>query len=120
MKPTKEPCGWGCAPGDKNPCTTCANGPAWDLAQAFHEAYERLAPSFGYKTREASTKPWADVPFDNKLLMVAVCQEMLARHMQAIADEREAAIRECALAARWALRDGVESENRILALIGET
>ena len=48
------------------------------LAQRFHEAYERLAPSFGYETREASAKPWADVPDQNKRLMIAVCGEMLA------------------------------------------
>lgn len=48
------------------------------LAQRFHETYERLAPSFGYETREASAKPWADVPDQNKRLMVAVCAELLA------------------------------------------
>lgn len=49
------------------------------LAQAFHEAYERLAPSFGYATREASAKPWADVPENNRRLMTAVCTEILSR-----------------------------------------
>lgn len=48
------------------------------LAQRFHETYERLAPSFGYETREASAKPWADVPEQNKRLMIAVCGEILA------------------------------------------
>jgi hypothetical protein len=51
---------------------------AW-LAQQFHEAYERLAPSFGYATREASRKPWADVPANNRALMTAVCAELLSR-----------------------------------------
>lgn len=46
------------------------------LAQRFHEAYERLAPSFGYTTREASAKPWAEVPHNNRALMVAVCKEV--------------------------------------------
>ena len=46
------------------------------LAQRFHETYERLAPSFGYETREASAKPWGDVPEQNRALMVAVCQEL--------------------------------------------
>ncbi len=50
---------------------------AEQIAQAFHEAYERLAPDFGYKTREASAKPWADVPEQNKQLMVAVVQALL-------------------------------------------
>jgi hypothetical protein len=48
------------------------------LAQRFHETYERLAPSFGYETREASAKPWAQVPEQNRALMTAVCAEMLA------------------------------------------
>lgn len=47
------------------------------LAQRFHEVYERLAPNFGYKTREASAKPWAEVPENNRKLMTAVCAEML-------------------------------------------
>lgn len=51
---------------------------AESLAQRFHETYERLAPSFGYATREASAKPWADVPEQNKRLMIAVCAEILA------------------------------------------
>ncbi len=48
-----------------------------ELAQAFHEAYERLAPRFGYETRKASAKPWAEVPEQNRSLMVAVCAELL-------------------------------------------
>jgi len=47
------------------------------LAKAFHEAYERLAPSFGYKTREASAVPWEDVPEANRRLMTAVCSEVV-------------------------------------------
>jgi len=43
------------------------------LARLFHETYERLAPDFGYRTREASAKPWADVPEQNRALMVATC-----------------------------------------------
>jgi hypothetical protein len=48
-----------------------------ELAQLFHETYERLAPDFGYKTREASAKPWSDVPGQNKNLMIAVAGEIL-------------------------------------------
>jgi Restriction alleviation protein Lar len=51
---------------------------AEQLAQQFHEAYERLAPSFGYETRKASAKPWAEVPENNRKLMIAVCAEILA------------------------------------------
>lgn len=46
------------------------------LAKLFHDTYEKLAPTFSYKTREASAKPWADVPEDNKKLMIAVCSEI--------------------------------------------
>ena len=47
------------------------------LAQLFHETYERLAPTHGYETREASAKPWADVPEPNRSLMIAVGGEVL-------------------------------------------
>ena len=47
------------------------------LAEKFHETYERLAPSFGYSTRKASRVPWREVPTDNRNLMIAVCGEML-------------------------------------------
>jgi hypothetical protein len=48
------------------------------VAEAFHNSYERLAPDFGYKTREASAVPWEDVPEQNRSLMVAVAAELLA------------------------------------------
>jgi hypothetical protein len=48
------------------------------VAQAFHEAYERLAPQFGYETRRESAVPWSEVPDANKRLMVAVSGEVLA------------------------------------------
>lgn len=51
---------------------------AEQLAQQFHEAYERLAPQFSYETRKASAKPWAEVPENNRKLMIAVCGEILS------------------------------------------
>jgi hypothetical protein len=51
--------------------------PAELIARRFHESYERLAPSHGYETREASAKPWEDVPEQNRKLMVAVVRELL-------------------------------------------
>jgi hypothetical protein len=48
------------------------------VAELFHSTYERLAPQFGYSTREASRKPWADVPEQNRRLMIAVAAEVLA------------------------------------------
>lgn len=52
-----------------------------EIAQQFHETYERLAPAFGYQTREDSAKPWADVPQRNQDLMIAVARELRARWM---------------------------------------
>ena len=46
------------------------------IARMFHEAYERLAPSFAYETREASAMPWAEVPENNRRLMTAVVVEI--------------------------------------------
>jgi hypothetical protein len=50
---------------------------AEQVAQRFHETYERLAPDFGYRTREASAKPWTEVPEQNRAPMIAVCAELL-------------------------------------------
>lgn len=44
------------------------------IARRFHEAYERLAPSFGYETR-SDTKAF-DADSANGKLMTAVCQEV--------------------------------------------
>lgn len=50
---------------------------AAQLAERFHEAYERLAPEHGYETRKTSAVPWAEVPERNRALMTAVCAEIL-------------------------------------------
>ena len=49
------------------------------MARAFHETYERLAPSFGYETRKASAAPWEQVPENNRKLMIATVAEATAR-----------------------------------------
>jgi len=49
--------------------------PAERVAVVFHEAYERLAPQFGYETRE-ETKTF-DKNSANGQLMIAVCKEVL-------------------------------------------
>lgn len=54
------------------------------VAQAFHESYERLAPDHGYETREASAKPWAEVPKKNQRLMIAVVDDLIARGVIAV------------------------------------
>jgi len=48
-----------------------------ELAILFHETYERLAPEFGYETRE-DTKEF-DENSKNGKLMIAVCDEILKR-----------------------------------------
>lgn len=57
-------------------CSECWE--ALQLAQLFHETYERLAPGFDYKTRRGSAKPWCKVPENNRRLMVATCRVVLA------------------------------------------
>lgn len=47
---------------------------AIETAKKFHEAYERLAPSFGYETR-TETRAF-DPESLNGQLMIAVCQEV--------------------------------------------
>lgn len=51
------------------------------IAKAFHETYEKLAPSYSYKTREASAVPWEQVPDNNRRLMIAVVTELLDRNV---------------------------------------
>ena len=46
-----------------------------DLAERFHEAYDRLAPSFGYTTRPETRAFNPESP--NGRLMIAVCEEIL-------------------------------------------
>jgi hypothetical protein len=52
---------------------------AEEIAQEFHEAYERLAPDFHYETRTESAKPWKEVPESNRELMIATVQDLLDR-----------------------------------------
>lgn len=50
---------------------------AEQLAQLFHDNYERLAPEFGYTTRKSSAVPWENVPEPNKSLMIAVAKSVM-------------------------------------------
>jgi hypothetical protein len=47
------------------------------IAKAFHDAYETLAPSFGYETRRESAVPWEDVPEQNRALMTATVEAII-------------------------------------------
>jgi hypothetical protein len=49
------------------------------LARWFHEEYERLAPEFGYRTREESAVPWEEVPIKNRKLMEATAFGVIVR-----------------------------------------
>ena len=61
---------------------------AEELAELFHDLYERLAPAFGYETRRQTAVPWSAVPAQNKQLMIAVSQEILQRLFPAEGAER--------------------------------
>lgn len=54
------------------------------IARLFHDMYERLAPAFGYRTREASAVPWDDVPQANRDLMTATVGGVLEALSDAI------------------------------------
>jgi len=60
-------------------------------ATIFHETYERLAPSFGYETRE-NTKEF-DPKSKNGKLMLEVCSIVLSLQKQEIVEEIEKIIR---------------------------
>ncbi len=58
--------------------TPTPNPTAEQIARRFHEAYERLAPDYGYKTREASAVTWEEVPETNRQLMIATVSEVMS------------------------------------------
>lgn len=71
-----------CTCGPHDGCTECDAPPTFRdeceaLARRFHYFYERLAPEFGYKTREESAVPWEQVPAQNRELMIAVAHEIM-------------------------------------------
>jgi len=52
--------------------------PVVQIAKAFHERYEALAPSHGWDTQERSRVAWEDLPEENRGLMVSVVSALLA------------------------------------------
>lgn len=52
---------------------------AEQIARAFHEAYEQIAPHLGYETRPESRVPWEQVPARNRAVMVATVSFLLER-----------------------------------------
>lgn len=59
-----------------------------EIARQFHNTYERLAPKFGYKTRE-DTKDF-DPESPNGKLMIAVCGEVVKQY----ADKKDTELEE--------------------------
>jgi len=57
------------------------------LARKFHEVYERLAPSHGYKTREETRE--FDPKSPNGRLMIRVCGEVCGEQQDEIERLRE-------------------------------
>jgi hypothetical protein len=88
-------CGYckNCGAGNYDACTSLQPSASAEPVQAeavarrFHEAYERLAPSFGYTTR-TETREWSPES-TNGQLMIAVCEELFASPVTA-AREQEA------------------------------
>lgn len=89
------------------------------LAQAFHEAYERLAPTFGYQTRKESAVPYAQVPENNRRLMEAVCREVMlpivrVQRQQTFEEAAEAADSLAQIAARdWCLMQAYKLRQQV-------
>ena len=54
---------------------------AWvePIARLFHDTYEELAPRYGWETQERSRKEWADVPPENKAVVLATTAEVVRR-----------------------------------------
>jgi hypothetical protein len=62
------------------------DGDSVSLARKFHKAYERLAPQFGYETREETREFDPESP--NGKLMIAVCSEILDLTAMCVQPER--------------------------------
>lgn len=65
-------------PQDDAAMSPASAGSALALAIRFHEAYERLAPRFGYETRPETRN--FDPQSQNGRLMVAVCREIIEQN----------------------------------------
>lgn len=47
-----------------------------EYTHRFHEAYERRAPDYGWKTQAESAVPWDEVPVMNRALMLDTVNEV--------------------------------------------
>jgi hypothetical protein len=83
------------AAGQSEPVPLITADQAAELACRFHTAYERLAPHYGYRTREASAVPWHRVPGTNRALMIDVAANVCGPMVAAL--ERLLAVAEGAI-----------------------
>lgn len=83
---------------------------AEQLAQLFHETYERLAPSLGYVTRKESAVPWAEVPEKNRILMIATCREVAAALTTEV-EQLRVQLAGCSVAALGGTKEPAKSED---------
>lgn len=65
------------------------------VAREFHESYEDFAVGAGWKTQDASSVPWEQIPEANRQTMLATVGDLLARNViaipsQPVLGEREA------------------------------
>ena len=56
------------------------------VAEAFHDEYESLAVAYGWETQEASRKSWAELPVNQRQLMVHVIGNLEARGVITLPD----------------------------------
>lgn len=75
------------------------------LAETFHNAYERLAPSFGYETRE-DTKTFSPDSQNGKL-MIATCADILSSNQLITTADADARVKAAVLAEREAAKSMV-------------
>lgn len=47
------------------------------IAKEFHDAYESIAPLFGYVTAAESAVPWDEVPQSNKNVVIATVKYLV-------------------------------------------
>ena len=62
-----------------------------ELAEQFHDAYERLAPEYGYETRPETAVAWDYLPDNNRSLMLAVVTEVVGPLLSQLREQRERA-----------------------------
>jgi hypothetical protein len=66
--------------GDESTTVVCRPGihpRAEEVARAFHEAYELVAPLVGYEARRESAVAWEDVPDLNRGTMICTASLLL-------------------------------------------